>query len=124
MNRIIKDYTIILDSEGKEQVKLAVIQLATAETLMAHNQQLIPIDFFLDFSKLVSIFFNFYTVNVSNDNGISYISYYERIEYLQEIIENLQYRKQDKLKKIIKFCELAIQNLKKPIKGITIGQLF
>ena len=124
MNRVIKDYTILLDQEGKEQVKQALIQLSKAETLMAHNQQLIPLDFLLDFGKLTSAFFNFYTVNVSNDNGISYISYYERVEYLEETIETLKYRKQDELFKIIKFCEMALKNLKEPIKGLSINQLF
>jgi hypothetical protein len=85
MNRIIKDFKVLLSEENQEKFKQRVIELAMAETSMAHLQESIPLDFFLDYSTLVSSFFNMYHSQVRMGKGISYVSFHNRLEHLQEI---------------------------------------
>jgi len=84
MNRIIKDFKVLLSEENQEKFKESVISLAQSETSMAHLQELIPLDFFLDYSTLVSSFFNMYHSEVRMGRGISYVSFHNRLEHLQE----------------------------------------
>jgi len=82
MNRIIKDFKVLLSEENQEKFKQRVIELAMAETSMAHLQESIPLDFFLDYSTLVSSFFNMYHSQVRMGKGISYVSFHNRLEHL------------------------------------------
>jgi hypothetical protein len=85
MNRIIKDLKVLLTEENQEKFKQGVIELAQAETSMAYLQEVIPLDFFLDYGSLVSSFFSMYHSQVRMGKGISYVSFHNRLEHLQEV---------------------------------------
>jgi len=83
MNRVIKDLKVLLSEENQEKFKQGVIELAMVETSMAHLQESIPLDFFLDYGTLVSSFFNMYHSQVRMGKGISYVSFHNRLEHLK-----------------------------------------
>jgi len=123
MNRIIKDFKVILSEENQEKFKESVIRLAQVETTMALEQEQIPLDFFLDYGTLVSSFFNMYHSQVRMGKGISYISFHNRLEHLQEISVIMRGKENESVKLIgqkLKYIYLLMSDI---TKHTTIGNL-
>jgi len=123
MNRIIKDFKVILSEENQEKFKESVIRLAQVETTMALEQEEIPLDFFLDYGTLVSSFFNMYHSQVRMGKGISYISFHNRLEHLQEISVIMRGKENESVKLIGQKLKYIYLKLSEITKATTIGNL-
>jgi len=123
MNRIIKDFKVILSEENQEKFKESVIRLAQTETAMALEQEQIPLDFFLDYGTLVSSFFNMYHGQVRMGKGISYISFHNRLEHLQEISVIMRGKENESVKLIGQKLKYIYLKLSEITKATTIGNL-
>jgi hypothetical protein len=123
MNRIIKDFKVILSEENQEKFKESVISLAQAETKMALEQEQIPLDFFLDYGTLVSSFFNMYHSQVRMGKGISYVSFHNRLEHLQEISVIMRGKENESVKLIGQNLKYIYLKLSEITKATTIGNL-
>lgn len=123
MNRVIKDLKVILDEQSSEQFGELVTKMAKVETTMAQFPDLVPLDFFLDYSGLVSSFYNMYTSFIRKQKGISYVSLTNRLERLEEISAIMRNKENDHVKIMgnkLKGIYMKFSNI---TKGLTVGML-
>lgn len=79
-----KDLRVYLSENERITIQEIVTQLASVETILAHNPDLVPLDVFLDFSTYVHKWFTFYSVDLYHLSPISLAKYQNMLQDLRD----------------------------------------
>lgn len=79
-----KDLRVYLSESERIAIQEIVTQLASVETILAHNPDLVPLDVFLDFSTYVHKWFTFYSIDLYHLKPISLAKYQNMLQDLRE----------------------------------------